>query len=212
MVRLQKFLADAGVASRRVGEQVILEGRVAVNGHVVRLLGTKVNPDHDHVAVDGKIVRTKKLIYVALNKPAGCVCSRKDELNRPTIYALLPREWETVQSVGRLDYNSEGLIFLTNDGQFALRLTHPRYGVRKKYLAHVEGEVTPAMLALFKRGIFHEGERLKALAARIVSGTRHKSVVELELGEGKNREVRRLFESQAVTVTKLQRTQRTTTR
>ncbi len=207
MVRLQKFLADAGVASRRLGEQVILEGRVAVNGHVVRLLGTKVNPDHDHVAVDGKIVRTKKLIYVALNKPAGCVCSRKDELNRPTIYALLPREWETVQSVGRLDYNSEGLIFLTNDGQFALRLTHPRYGVRKKYLAHVEGEVTPAMLALFKRGIFHEGERLKALAARIVSGTRHKSVVELELGEGKNREVRRLFESQAVTVKKLQRTQ-----
>jgi 23S rRNA pseudouridine2605 synthase len=207
VVRLQKFLADAGVASRRVGEQVILEGRVAVNGHVVRLLGTKVNPDHDHVAVDGKIVRTKKLIYVALNKPAGCVCSRKDELNRPTIYALLPREWETVQSVGRLDYNSEGLIFLTNDGQFALRLTHPRYGVRKKYLAHVEGEVTPAMLALFKRGIFHEGERLKALAARIVSGTRHKSVVELELGEGKNREVRRLFESQAVTVKKLQRTQ-----
>jgi 23S rRNA pseudouridine2605 synthase len=207
VVRLQKFLADAGVASRRVGEQVILEGRVAVNGHVVRLLGTKVDPDHDHVAVDGKIVRTKKLIYVALNKPAGCVCSRKDELNRPTIYALLPREWETVQSVGRLDYNSEGLIFLTNDGQFALRLTHPRYGVRKKYLAHVEGEVTPAMLALFKRGIFHEGERLKALAARIVSGTRHKSVVELELGEGKNREVRRLFESQAVTVKKLQRTQ-----
>jgi 23S rRNA pseudouridine2605 synthase len=207
VVRLQKFLADAGVASRRLGEQVILEGRVAVNGHVVRLLGTKVNPDHDHVAVDGKIVRTKKLIYVALNKPAGCVCSRKDELNRPTIYALLPREWETVQSVGRLDYNSEGLIFLTNDGQFALRLTHPRYGVRKKYLAHVEGEVTPAMLALFKRGIFHEGERLKALAARIVSGTRHKSVVELELGEGKNREVRRLFESQAVTVKKLQRTQ-----
>jgi 23S rRNA pseudouridine2605 synthase len=112
-----------------------------------------------------------------------------------------------VQSVGRLDFNSEGLIFLTNDGQFALRLTHPRYGVRKKYLATVEGEVTPAMLGLFKRGIFHEGERLKALAARIISGSRSKAVVELELGEGKNREVRRLFESQAVTVKKLQRIQ-----
>jgi len=99
------------------------------------------------------------------------------------------------------------LIFLTNNGQFALRLTHPRYGVRKKYLVSVEGEVTPAMLELFKRGIFHEGEKLKALSARIVSGTRHKSVVELELGEGKNREVRRLFESQAITVKKLQRTQ-----
>jgi pseudouridine synthase len=207
VVRLQKFLADAGVASRRAGEQFILEGRVAVNGQVVRLLGTKVDPDRDQVAVDGKPVRAKKLIYAALNKPAGCVCSRKDELDRPTIYQLLPREWETVQSVGRLDFNSEGLIFLTNDGQFALRLTHPRYGVRKKYLATVEGEVTPATLELFKRGIFHEGEKLKALAARIVSGTRHKCVVELELGEGKNREVRRLFESQAITVKKLQRTQ-----
>ena len=195
------------MASRRAGERVILEGRVAVNGHVVRLLGTKVDSNHDQVVVDGKPVRPRKLVYVALNKPPGCVCSRKDELNRPTIYQLLPREWETVQSVGRLDYNSEGLIFLTNDGQFSLRLTHPRYGVRKKYLATVEGEVTPAMLELFKRGIFHEGEKLKALSARIVSGTRAKSVVELELGEGKNREVRRLFESQAITVKKLQRTQ-----
>ena len=206
-VRLQKFLADAGVASRRAGERFILDGRVAVNGQTVRLLGSKVDAARDQVTVDGKIVRAKKLIYAALNKPPGCVCSRKDELNRPTIYELLPREWDTVQSVGRLDYNSEGLIFLTNDGQFALRLTHPRYGIRKKYLATVEGEVTPAMLELFKRGIFHEGERLKALSARMVSGSRARSVVELELGEGKNREVRRLFESQAVTVKKLQRTQ-----
>lgn len=207
MVRLQKFLADAGVASRRTGEQYILEGRVKVNGQVVRLLGSKVDPVHDQVLVDNKSVQAKKLVYVALNKPVGCVCSRKDELDRPTIYELLPREWETVQSVGRLDYNSEGLIFLTNDGQFALRLTHPRYGICKKYLVTVEGEVTPAMMQLFKQGIFHEGERLRALSAKIISGTRAKSVVELELGEGKNREVRRLFESQAVTVRKLQRTQ-----
>ena len=89
------------MASRRAGERVILEGRVAVNGHVVRLLGTKVDSNHDQVVVDGKPVRPRKLVYVALNKPPGCVCSRKDELNRPTIYQLLPREWETVQSVGR---------------------------------------------------------------------------------------------------------------
>jgi pseudouridine synthase len=207
LVRLQKFLADAGVASRRTGERFILDGRVSVNGQTVRLLGTKVEPDRDEVAVDGKPVRARKLVYVALNKPAGCVCSRQDELNRPTIYELIPREWNTVQSVGRLDYNSEGLIFLTNDGQFALRLTHPRYGVRKKYLATVEGEVTREMLQLFKRGVYHEGERLQALAAKMVSGTRDKCVVELELGEGKNREVRRLFESQALTVKKLLRTQ-----
>jgi len=207
VVRLQKFLADAGVASRRAGEQFILEGRVALNGQTVRVLGTKVDPAHDEVAVDGRLVRAKKLIYIAVNKPPGCVCSRHDELERPTIYELIPREWDTVQTVGRLDYNSEGLIFLTNDGQFALRLTHPRYGVRKKYLATVEGEVTPEMLQLFRRGIYHEGERLQALAARIISGTRDRSVVELELGEGRNREVRRLFESQALTVKKLQRTQ-----
>jgi 23S rRNA pseudouridine2605 synthase len=207
VVRLQKYLADAGVASRRVGEQFILDGRVAVNGKTIRLLGSKVDPQHDRVTVDGKLVRAKNPIYVALNKPVGCVCSRKDELGRPTIYELLPREWETVQSVGRLDYNSEGLIFLTNDGQFALRLTHPRYGVRKKYLVTVEGEVTRPMLELFTRGIFHEGEKLKALSAKIISGSRKKSVVEMELGEGKNREVRRLFESQSVTVKKLQRTQ-----
>ena len=195
------------MASRRAGEQFILDGRVTVNGQTVRLLGSKVDPDRDEVAVDGKFVRAKKLLYIAMNKPVGCVCSRNDELNRPTIYELIPREWSTVQTVGRLDFNSEGLIFLTNDGQFALRLTHPRYGIRKKYLATVEGEVTSAMLQLFKRGVYHEGERLQALAARFVSGTRDKSVVELELGEGKNREVRRLFESQALTVKKLQRTQ-----
>ena len=122
-VRLQKFLADAGVASRRAGEQVILAGRVAVNGEIIRLLGTKVDPDRDKITVDGQPVRAKNKIYVALHKPINCVCSRKDELGRPTIYELVPKEWTTVNSVGRLDFKSEGLIFLTNDGEFALRLT-----------------------------------------------------------------------------------------
>jgi 23S rRNA pseudouridine2605 synthase len=206
-VRLQKFLADAGVASRRAAEQFILDGRVSVNGRQIRLLGTKVDSVHDKVLVDGKPVRAKRKLYIALNKPPGCVCSHKDELNRPAIYELLPREWGIVSSVGRLDFNSEGLIFLTNDGQFALRLTHPRYGVRKIYVATIEGEVTAEMLRRFTRGIFDGGEKLKALSAKIVSGGRARSVVELELGEGKNREVRRLFESQNLTVKKLQRTQ-----
>jgi 23S rRNA pseudouridine2605 synthase len=207
VVRLQKFLADAGVASRRAGEKLILDGLVRVNGHVVCVLGTKVDPERDEVIVDGKIVRAKRKIYIALNKPPGCVCSHKDELDRPTIYDLLPREWQIASSVGRLDYNSEGLIFLTNDGQFALHLTHPRFGVRKKYLATVEGEVTREMLARFVAGIWHAGEKLKAEQAHIVSGGRTRCVVELELGEGKNREVRRLFESQLLTVKRLQRIQ-----
>ena len=207
MERLQKFLAEAGVASRRAAEQFILDGRIAVNGKIIRQLGTKVDPVHDAVTVDGKPVRVRRKLYVALHKPVRCVCSHADELGRPTIYDLLPKEWQRVSSVGRLDFNSEGLIFLTNDGQFALRLTHPRYGVRKKYLATVEGEVTAELLRRFTQGIFDGGEKLKALSARLVSGSRARSVVELQLGEGRNREVRRLFESQGLVVKRLQRTQ-----
>src|SRR2546425_10360870 len=149
MVRLQKFLADAGVASRRASEQIILAGRVAVNGETLRELGAKVNPPHDKVTVDGQPLRARRKIYLAVNKPPGMVCSRKDEFSRPTIYDLLPNEWRHLHSVGRLDYNSEGLIFLTNDGELSLRLTHPRYGVRKQYLATVEGRLEEAVLRKF---------------------------------------------------------------
>jgi 23S rRNA pseudouridine2605 synthase len=205
MVRLQKFLAEAGVASRRAGERMILDGQVAVNGETVRQLGSKVDPLHDRVTVDGKPVKAKRKLYVALNKPRGLVCSRNDELKRPTIYNLLPKEWDHLHTVGRLDYNTEGLIFLTNDGGFSLRLTHPRYGVRKKYVANVEGRVDGEILQKFTQGVWHLGEKLKAEKARLISGAQKASVVELELAEGKNREVRRLFESQGITVKKLER-------
>jgi 23S rRNA pseudouridine2605 synthase len=206
-VRLQKFLAEAGVASRRAAEQIILAGRVYVNGQPVCRLGTKIDPAHDEVKVDGKPVRARRKLYIALHKPAGCVCSHKDELERPTVHGLLPKEWQMLHSVGRLDFNTEGLIFLTNDGQFALHLTHPRYGVRKKYMATIEGRVERVMLERFLRGVWHAGEKLQAQAARIVSASRGHSVVELELVEGKNREVRRLFESQGLAVKRLQRVQ-----
>jgi 23S rRNA pseudouridine2605 synthase len=207
MVRLQKFLAEAGLASRRASEQIILAGRVAVNGHTVSQLGTKVDPLHDKVAVDGKPLRVRRKIYVALNKPPGIVCSRKDEFERPSIYDLLPNEWKHLHSVGRLDFKSEGLIFLTNDGEFSLRLTHPRYGVRKKYLATIEGRLEPEVLRKFTQGVSYMGERLKAERARLVSAGQARSIVELELAEGKYHEVRRLFESQARTVQRLQRIQ-----
>jgi 23S rRNA pseudouridine2605 synthase len=206
-IRLQKYLADAGVASRRAGEQMILDGRVAVNAEPVQELGFKVDPEQDHVSVDGKNVRAKRKIYLALNKPRGLVCSRKDELERPTIYQLLPKEWGHLHSVGRLDYNSEGLIFLTNDGEFSLRLTHPRYGVHKRYLATVEGRVEAEMLRSFTRGLWYQGEQFRAVSARLVSVNQSRSVVELDLAEGKYREVRRLFESQGRTVKRLQRIQ-----
>jgi pseudouridine synthase len=205
--RLQKFLAEAGVASRRAAEQIIVLGRVSLNGNVVTALGTKVDPLRDHVTLDGRPVRAKRKIYLALNKPRGLVCSRKDELGRPTIYDLLPREWTHLHSVGRLDFNSEGLLFLTNDGAFSLRLSHPRYGVHKKYLATVEGRVEPEMLRRFTQGVTYEGERFKAEKARLLSSSQSQTVVELDLAEGKYREVRRLFESQGKSVKRLQRIQ-----
>jgi pseudouridine synthase len=206
-VRLQKFLADAGVASRRAGEQMILEGRVSVNGHVITQLGTRVDPDADHVKVDGKLLRAKRKIYLALNKPKGLVCSKNDEHGRPTVYELLPKEWSHVHSVGRLDFNSEGLLFLTNDGSFSLKLTHPRFGMIKKYIVTVDGEVNESTLADFKKGIWHDGEKLQIQRGRILSATSGKSVVELELAEGKYREVRRLFETVNKSVKRLQRVQ-----
>jgi pseudouridine synthase len=205
--RLQKFLAEAGVASRRAAEQIIVAGRVAVNGNIASTLGTKVDPLHDQVTLDGRPVRPKRKIYLALNKPRGVVCSRKDDLGRPTVYELLPKEWDHLHSVGRLDFNSEGLLFLTNDGAFSLRLTHPRYGVHKKYLATVDGRVEPQTLRRFVQGVWYQGERFKAEKARLLSSSSSQSIVELDLAEGKYREVRRLFESQGQSVKRLQRIQ-----
>lgn len=206
-VRLQKFIAEAGVASRRAGERLIVNGYVEVNGKVVKELGTKVDPLHDVVKVEGRLLKSKRKIYVALHKPRGVLSTRSDDLERRIVTDLLPMEWAHLHPVGRLDRDSEGLIFMTNDGDFTLRLTHPRFGVRKCYRAIVEGRVEPEMLRRFIAGIEHEGETLKAERARIVDANNSHSIVELELAEGKNREVRRLFESQSLTVERLQRTQ-----
>ena len=205
-MRLQKYLAECGIASRRAGERFILAGRVAVNGKIVPTLGTKVQPSQDRVEVDGRLLRPKRKLYVALNKPPGYLCTRKDPFHRPTLADLLPREWDYLMSVGRLDGDSEGLIFLTNDGRFALHLTHPRYAVRKLYRATIEGRVEPSTLRRFLDGIEEAGEILKAEKVRLISSNHTHSIVELELAEGRNREVRRLFASQALTVSRLQRT------
>jgi 23S rRNA pseudouridine2605 synthase len=207
MVRLQKLLAEAGVASRRASEEIIRAGRVAINGQTVREMGAKVDPAHDTVTVDGTAVKAKRKLYLALNKPLGYVSSRTDPLGRRTVTELMPKDWSSLYTVGRLDYNTEGLLFLTNDGDFALRLTHPRYGVRKKYHAIVEGKLEPAAIQKITKGLFHLGEQLKAEKARIVSSSRSQTLVELELAEGKNREARRLFEAQGFKVRALRRVQ-----
>jgi len=206
-MRLQKYLAEAGVASRRSSERIILEGRVAVNGTVVRELGTKVNPGQDRVTVDGDAIKAKRKIYVALNKPRGVVCSRSDPSGRSTVGELLPAEWQHLYSVGRLDRDSEGLLFLTNDGEFSLRLTHPRYGVAKKYMVVVEGRIQLNVLDKMRSGVFHQAERLKAERARVISASNKQSVLELELLEGKYREIRRMCEVLELKVLRLQRVQ-----
>ena len=206
-VRLQKFLADAGIASRRASEQIIVEGRVSINGKVVQALGTKIDPGHDNVSVDGRAIKAKRKLYLAVNKPPGLICSSNDPESRKTVHTLFPPEWSNLHSVGRLDFQSEGLIFYTNDGEFSLRLTHPRYGVRKKYLITVKGEVTPEHIRTLQKGVFHDEEVLKAESGRILKSNHSHSLVELILTEGKNREVRRMFETLGLEIERLQRTQ-----
>lgn len=207
MVRLQKFLAEAGVASRRASEQIILEGRVAVNGHTVTELGTKIDPACDNVTFDARPLKPRRKLYVALNKPPGYICTRRDPESRKIISELLPGEWSELVSVGRLDCKSEGLIFLTNDGDFCLKLTHPRYGIRKKYRVTVEGRVDLELTGKLVKGVVHEGERLKAERARILATGNASTLLEIELAEGKYRELRRMLEVLGRNVIKLQRIQ-----
>ena len=206
MVRLQKFLAESGVASRRASEQYILDGRVSVNGHIVRELGTKVDPDADRVQVDGKPIRPQKKLYIAFNKPRGCLCTRSDETgDRPLLSNFLPPHYKHLQTVGRLDYDSEGLILLTNDGEFSVRVSHPRYGIRKIYNVLIAGTLDEAAQRQILKGVFSEGEVLKATRIKLLGARSGQSLIEMELAEGKNREIRRIFGALGISIKRLQR-------
>lgn len=206
-VRLHKFLADTGVASRRAAEAWMREGRVTVNGAPALEPGLKVDPLHDRILVDGRPVRAPRRLHIALHKPRGFLCTRKDPENRPIVTDLLPAEWAALYPVGRLDRDSEGLLFLTNDGEFCLRVTHPRYGIHKRYLATMEGKLDPALLPRLIEGIPDGGDTLRAERATPVSATKSASVVELVLREGRYREVRRMFAALGHKVVRLQRVQ-----
>jgi 23S rRNA pseudouridine2605 synthase len=206
-IRLQKFLAEAGLASRRSGESFIVAGRVAVNGQVVTTLGTQIDPASDQVKLDGALVRPRPKVYVALHKPVGYLCTRRDPHSRRTVARLLPKKWEQLYPVGRLDFDTEGLLFLTNDGEFCLRLTHPRYEMPKTYLTEVEGPLPLERLTAMTRGVEDAGERLRADTARLLRSDNTRSVVELVLHEGKNREVRRLMAALGLEVLHLRRVQ-----
>ena len=201
-MRLQRFLAQAGVASRRAAEALIQEGRVAVNGVRVTQLGTRVDPAHDRVTVDGREVRPLTTEWVALHKPPGYVSTRHDPQGRRTLYDLLPPELAHLFYVGRLDTDSEGLVLLTNDGAIAHRLLHPRYRVERVYEADVEGDPARATLDRLVRGVPLEDGIARALRAERLAPGR----VRLTLTEGRKREVRRMLAGVGHPVRRLVRT------
>ncbi len=204
--RLQKVIARSGVASRRKAEQLIVEGKVKVNGKVVTTLGTKVGPN-DEVEVEGVPLEKEALVYYMLYKPRRVISSVKDEKGRKTVLDFFPEVEERIYPVGRLDYDSSGLIILTNDGDFANRLMHPRHGVEKVYVAKLKGIPTRDELSQLKRGVMSDGERLKALRYKVLSIDRKKRsmLLQLTLVEGKYRHVRRMMETLGYPVEKLKR-------
>ena len=204
--RLQKYLASAGVASRRASETLIKEGRVSVNGRVVTELGTKVTPGVDKVLVDGKPVQQEeKLVYILMNKPAGYVTTVKDTHDRMTVMDLLTDVPYRVFPVGRLDFETEGLLLLTNDGEFAYRMTHPKFKMVKTYVATVQGNVTDERLAMLRNGVQLEDGMTAPAQVNIIRRENHKTVVEIAIHEGRNRQVRRMFKAVKNPVLELKR-------
>ena len=193
-IRLQKFLSESGVCSRREGEQLILQGRVSVNGKRVTELGTKVCPVADRVVVDGVQAKVRRKIYIAMHKPRDVVCTCKDPQGRPTVLDLLPPELRHVYPIGRLDYDSEGLILLTSDGELCNRVTHPAAGVDKVYYVEIQGAITRETISRILNGVQHEGEFLRATAVKVLRSNNTRSCLEITLHEGKNREIRRILD------------------
>lgn len=207
-VRLQKVLAAAGVASRRVVENYITEGRIRVNGEVVTEQGRRIDPEHDLVDVDGTAIQldvSKR--YVMLNKPTGVVSSMKDENGRPDLRRFTADYEERLYNVGRLDAETSGLLILTNDGDLAHVLAHPSFGVTKVYIAKVEGTVTAQTIAKLTKGIELEDGPIAADKARLLDTSRGSSLVELTLHSGRNRIVRRMLAAVDHPVTELVRRQ-----
>jgi len=204
--RLQKVLAHAGISSRRAAERLIVEGRVSVNGAVVTELGTKVDPARDAIKVDGKRVGAPPSgrTYLALHKPRGVVTTLSDPEGRPTVKDFLRGIKARVYPVGRLDYHSEGLLILTDDGELARNLMHPSRGVEKTYLAKVKGQPDPEVLLRLSRGIPLDGKRTGPAKVRIVRRGDN-AWIEITIGEGRNRQVRRMFQAVGHPVSRLRR-------
>jgi 23S rRNA pseudouridine2605 synthase len=213
--RLQKVLSQAGVASRRASEKLIAEGRVTVNGQTVREMGTKADPAVDDIRLDGRRIKgAERHRYILLNKPAGYVSTRSDPQRRRTVLDLLAGVREYIYPVGRLDYDTEGLLLLTNDGDLAARLTHPRHGIERTYEARVAGMPDQDAIDRLRRGIPLDGRRTlpanvvllnKAPATRLAGRRQPEGVLLITIREGRNRQVRRMCEAVGHPVKKLAR-------
>ncbi len=209
IVRLQKYIAMSGVASRRAAETMIQDGRVSVNGKKVTEQGIKVEVGADNVSVDGKPIKVKnKNYYIMLNKPVGYVSTVKDQFERPTVVDLVKKDLEDARifPVGRLDYDTEGLLLLTNDGDFTYKVTHPKFEKDKTYIATIKGGITISGINKIRRGVYiEENFKTSPAQAEILDAVDGHTYIQITIHEGKNRQVRKMFEAVGCKVVGLKR-------
>ncbi|WP_156456328.1 pseudouridine synthase [Abyssisolibacter fermentans] len=204
-MRLQKYLALCGVASRRKSEKLILEGKIKVNGEIITTLGFKINPEKDSVMVNDKKIAYEQNIYIMLNKPVKYITSASDQFNRPTVLDLVKLIDTRIYPVGRLDYHTSGLILLTNDGELTYKLTHPKHNIWKKYIAKVKGIPTELEMKKFKTGLKIENYTTARAKIKILDVAEKNSELEILIKEGRNRQVRKMCEAINHPVIKLKR-------
>lgn len=205
-IRLQKYLADCGVDSRRKCEELILQGKVNVNGKTVTELGTKVIPKKDKVSINGALIEpAKKYVYIMLNKPEGYITTAKEQFNRPAVMDLLSGVSERVYPVGRLDMDTTGLLLFTNDGDMAFKITHPKYKINKTYIAEVNGCPDSEKMSKFRKGLRIEDYVTAPAEIRLVAKKKNTSILEITIHEGRNRQIKKMCDEIGHKVIKLQR-------
>ena len=205
-MRLNKFLAECGVDSRRNCDRLIAEGHVKVNGKIVREMGFCIKEDTDTVTFDGRRVKPKRNVYLMLHKPKGYITSVKDELGRKTVMEFLKGVKTRVYPIGRLDYDTEGLLLFTNDGELSYGLTHPSREVPKTYVARISGKISAENLKRLEKGVSIEGKTTAPAKAVLLEQDEHTSRVELTIREGRNRQIKKMFEAVGHEVEFLKRT------
>ena len=208
MVRINKFLANCDLGSRRKVEELISDGKVSVNGVLCKDFATQIDPENDIVRVDNQIVEyDKEIIFIMLNKPRGYIVTKNDEFNRKTIYDLLPDFAKRLHPVGRLDYDSEGLLLLTNDGNITNRVSHPIYKIEKTYKVIVKGQISMDKIQQLRDGIQIDGYKTQTAKVFLKQSSVEKSELKLSIKEGKNRQIRNMLKAVGHEVTSLKRLQ-----